>query len=111
MNENQKLDCYAVVELMGHLKIAGRIIETTVAGAPMLRVDVPETSNQPAFTKFFGASAVYAITPMEKDTCMRFVEDYKTDPIYEYSIERKIEFQVRKRVEEITNALPVKSDE
>jgi len=33
------LDTYAVIELMGHVTIIGRVTETTLAGAPVLRVD------------------------------------------------------------------------
>jgi len=33
------LDTWAVIELMGHVTIIGRVTETTLAGAPMLRVD------------------------------------------------------------------------
>jgi protein-disulfide isomerase-like protein with CxxC motif len=32
-------DQWAVIELMGHVTIIGRVTETTLAGAPMLRVD------------------------------------------------------------------------
>lgn len=59
------LEGWAVVELMGHQVIAGRISEVQLVGATMLRVDVPGSDNGPAYTKFFGASAVYAITPTE----------------------------------------------
>lgn len=49
---------WAIVELLGHRRIAGRVTETTVAGAPMLRVDVPD-----GFTQFYSVAAVYSITP------------------------------------------------
>lgn len=54
---------WAVVELMGHQQIAGYVTEEPIAGTPMLRVDVPETASSRPFTKFFGASAIYGITP------------------------------------------------
>ena len=33
---------WAIVELMGHRRLAGYVTETELAGAPMLRLDVPE---------------------------------------------------------------------
>lgn len=35
----EPLDTWAIVELMGHVTIIGRVSEATLAGAPMLRVD------------------------------------------------------------------------
>jgi hypothetical protein len=35
----QPLDTWAIIELMGHVTIIGRVTETTLAGAPMLRID------------------------------------------------------------------------
>jgi hypothetical protein len=38
-DQPQPLDTWAIIELMGHVSIIGRVTETTLAGAPMLRVD------------------------------------------------------------------------
>lgn len=36
--EPQPADTWAITELMGHVTIIGRVTETTLAGAPMLRI-------------------------------------------------------------------------
>ncbi|MBN1485620.1 MAG: hypothetical protein JXA37_12975 [Chloroflexia bacterium] len=58
---------WAIVELFGHNVIAGQVSEVTIAGGPFLRVDVPvgdQVAGDPlAYTKFFHANAIYAITP------------------------------------------------
>ena len=41
-----KLDTWAIVEIMGHTRIAGRITETTLAGGVFLRIDVPEAGDR-----------------------------------------------------------------
>ena len=64
--QSERLDTWAVCELFGHAKIAGRVSEHTIAGGAFLRVDVPAVdgaNGQQAFTRFFGVGAVYAITP------------------------------------------------
>ena len=53
--EQEKFDLWCVVELFGHSRIAGRCTEQNVAGTNMLRVDVPDTSNQPGFTRFLSS--------------------------------------------------------
>lgn len=60
----------AIVELMGHQVIAGRITEEEHVGSKLLRVDVPEVNGRPAFTKFFGSSAIYGITPTDEATML-----------------------------------------
>ena len=55
--------CWAIVDLFGHQRIAGQVSEQTLAGSTFLRVDVPETEHGPAFTRFFGGSAVYSLSP------------------------------------------------
>jgi hypothetical protein len=56
---------WAILELMGHRRIGGRISEATVAGAPFVRIDVPHPQDLQAMvaTQFYSPAAVYAITP------------------------------------------------
>lgn len=64
---------YAIVEVMGHNKYIGMVEETTLAGAGVLRVDVPEVPASPgregirAFVKFFPPGSIYCVTPISKE--------------------------------------------
>ena len=58
--------CWAIVELFGHQKIAGEISSAALAGGSFLRVDVPE-GDDIAFTRFYGSSAIYSITPVSEE--------------------------------------------
>lgn len=62
------LDCWAIVELMGHQRIAGRVTERNVAGTQMLQVDVPAVGEAPAFSRLLGGSAIFAINPCDEET-------------------------------------------
>lgn len=86
MNTEQKFDLWCIVELFGHSKIAGRCTEQNIAGANMLRVDVPETTTQPAFTRFFGSSAIYSIIPVDEETCKFMAEKIQVKPIDSWNI-------------------------
>ena len=66
MSEESTFEGWCIVELFGHQQIAGKVSEKNMAGTTLLRVDVPKTSKRPAFTKFFGGGAIYAITPVEQ---------------------------------------------
>lgn len=84
--ENTKFDLWCLVELFGHSKIAGKCTEQNIAGTNMLRVDVPETKKQPAFTRFFGSGAIYAINPIDEETARFYADKLEIAPIQSYNI-------------------------
>lgn len=72
MSEEQaKFDQWAIVEVMGHKKYAGRVTEQQLAGAALVRVDVPEVKVgervHPAFTKLVGVGSIYMLTPVTEE--------------------------------------------
>jgi len=84
--EEKKFDLWCMVELFGHQKIAGKCTEQNIAGTNMLRIDVPETEKQPAFTRFFGSGAIYAINPIDEVTARYFADKLEIAPIQSYNI-------------------------
>jgi hypothetical protein len=60
---------WAILELMGHRRLGGRISEATVAGAAFVRIDVPHPQDLElvAATQFYNPTAVYAITPTTEE--------------------------------------------
>lgn len=52
-----KFEHWALVELMGHQRIAGLVSEQTIAGKGFIRVDVPKENGEIIFTRFFGPDA------------------------------------------------------
>lgn len=63
-----KFEQWAVVELFGHQVIAGMVSEQVIGGQGFVRVDVPAVNGSQAFTKFYGAGAIYAISPCDEAT-------------------------------------------
>jgi hypothetical protein len=58
---------WAILEIMGHERLAGKIFETTVAGVPMLRVEVPTTEKLPGFTRLLSGASIFSLTPVPQD--------------------------------------------
>lgn len=77
-------EAFAVVELMGHAKIAGKVTEQVIAGVAMLRVDVPKTSKRDGYTKFYSAGALYCLTPCDEATAQRAAEAFDVEAISPY---------------------------
>lgn len=92
--ETQKFDLWCVVELFGHNRISGRCTEQNIAGTNMLRVDVPETKNQPAHTKIFGAGAIYAINPVSEIVARSVAENLNVAPITVWEIRETVKKEV-----------------
>lgn len=79
--QEKKFEAWCIVELFGHAKIAGKCSEQNIAGTNMLRVDVPETKDQPAFTRFLGSGAIYAINPVDETTATIAAQSLSVAPI------------------------------
>lgn len=86
--ENQKLELFALVELFGHTRIAGKVTEQTVGSSTFIRVDVPETNSQPSFSRLLNPSAIYAINPVTELVAKEMAERIETAPIESWDINR-----------------------
>lgn len=65
---------WAVLELFGHQRIAGQVTEVPLAGTSFLRVDVPETAHREAYSRIFGAGAIYGILPCTEAQAREMLE-------------------------------------
>jgi hypothetical protein len=66
VNETQKAASYegwAILELMGHRRLAGYLSEQAIGGAAFIRIDVPGDGDAPVASQFYSGAAVYCITP------------------------------------------------
>lgn len=91
---------WCLVEIMGHKTFAGLVSELTLAGASFLRVDVPAAGQYPAFSKMFGAQAVYCITPVSEDVARMKAAALRATPVDVWDLPEEI----RRRL--MTPALP-----
>lgn len=89
-----KFETWAIVELFGHNKIAGLCSEQNIAGSNMLRVDVPETSRTPGFTRFLSAASIYAINPCDEAVSRYFAEQLQVKPIEIWDINKFLRKQL-----------------
>jgi hypothetical protein len=84
--EDQKFEEWAIVELMGHVTLAGLVSEQSLAGTALLRIDVPTTENQPAFTKLVGGGAIYAITPTTEEIVRAAANRLSVRPVTQWVV-------------------------
>jgi hypothetical protein len=91
MEITEKFESWAIVELFGHNKIAGKCSEQNIAGNNMLRIDVPETDKNPAFTRLLGHAAIYAINPVTEEVAIHWAKMLQSAPISAWDVREFME--------------------
>lgn len=79
---------WAIVELMGHRRLGGRVGEAEAYGAKLLRLDVPKTgtSDEWIATQFYGGSAIYCVTPCDEETARRVAASNQPAPVHHWQL-------------------------
>lgn len=83
---------HAIVEIMGHVRLAGRVSEAQQYGAVMLRVDIPEVpaagaaAAVPGFTRFYGGGAIYSVTPTTEEIAVAFTRRARPVPVQRFDL-------------------------
>lgn len=84
--KQEGFDAWALVEIMGHKRLAGRVCEHVIAGQAFVRVDVPEVVDGDgeaiaAFSKFIGPGSIYAITPIAEEIARQMARSLSERPV------------------------------
>jgi hypothetical protein len=77
-------DHWAIVEIFGHVRLAGRVTEATIGGCAFVRVDVPAVDGEAAYTRLYGQGAIYSITLVTEDTARRAAAQVREQPLTIY---------------------------
>ena len=69
---------YAAVEIFGHRRHVGRVIEVEQFGTKMLRIDVPKDGDfeKGYVSHFYGGASIFSIVPTDMATVKRANEPY-----------------------------------
>jgi hypothetical protein len=94
---NEAPELWAVVDLFGHQRIAGKVSEYSL-GEIFIRVDVPSVNGTPGFTRLFGAKAIYSISFVDRDVALAVAEKLGVVPVMPYDVASLIADAVRDRL-------------
>ena len=95
--EKNTFDQWAIVEIMGHQRFAGRVTEQSVGGCNFVRVDIPAIDDKQAFTKLFGQASIYCITPVDEETAKAAAGQFNQQPVEEWSARRMLGIEATNR--------------
>jgi len=88
MSDNtERFECWGIVDLFGHQRVAGRISERAIGGGNLLQVDVPQADDS-FRTVFYGTSAIYALHVTDEAAARACAKVSGTRPTYAWELER-----------------------
>lgn len=81
---NGTFDQWCILELMGHVRLAGRVTEESLFGTALGRIDIP---NGDGFTtQYFGGSSVYRITPTTEEVARLVAVGNQPEPVHRWEL-------------------------
>ncbi len=87
---SETFDSWAIVELMGHVKMAGRLTEEERFGSKLGRLDIPGHDGAWSAVYFNGAS-VYRLTPCTEEAARIVAKRAQPEPVHQWEIPKQIE--------------------
>ncbi len=94
MSAAEEFATWAIVELMGHRRLAGFVSEATLGGAAMLRLDIPAAgpvapdASPWSASQFYSGAAVYCITPTTEEIARAVAARAQPSPVARWELKR-----------------------
>ena len=85
MSEGTAYEGPAVIELMGHRRLAGYVSEAQMYGTTLLRIDVVQGEGSTA-TQFYGGASIYALTPTTEEMVERIAGSNRVEPVQRWEL-------------------------
>ena len=87
----ETFESWAIVELFGHARIAGKVSEASIGGCSFVRVDVPNDHEEGfKYTRYFGNGAIYALNPVDEKIARVAATSIDAEPVNVYSLQRAL---------------------
>lgn len=77
---------WSILELLGHRRLAGFVREVELAGAGMLRIDVPGPDGETVATQLYNPSAVYGLTPVTEAIARAVARQNQPEPVQRWEL-------------------------
>lgn len=79
------LACWAIVDLMGHLRLAGKLTEEERFGAKMGRLEIPQADGS-FRTEWFGGASVYKISAVTEEVARGYAQQNPSPPVSPWDV-------------------------
>lgn len=83
-NKSEAFDQFAILEIVGHRRLGGRVREATIGGIPLIRIDAFRDGAGPV-TQYYGPSAIFCLTPATEEAA-RMAGRFEAPVSYEVDV-------------------------
>lgn len=83
---DDKFEGWAILELMGHRRLGGFVTETEMAGAGVLRIDVPGEGDEVYATQFYSPGSMYCLTPTTEEAARAVAVRNRPEPVHQWEL-------------------------
>lgn len=90
MSETATYEGWAILELMGHRRLAGQVSEVEIAGSKMLRIETPGPN---PVTQFYSSAAIYCLTPTTEEVARAIAETNRPTPVSPFELPLRAEYR------------------
>lgn len=87
-------EMWGILELMGHVRLAGKITEEERFGGKLGRIDIPNKDGG-FTTQFFNASSIYRLTPTSEETAFQVAVNCQPTPVHSWELPKSIAAPLR----------------
>lgn len=106
----REIERWAIVEKLGHKRLAGKLREVDFAGSKLGLIEIPETKIDgkivvPGWSHMFHGSVVYGITLVEESVARSVAEADRQSPVKAFELSDAIESMNRRELSKILNRI------
>ena len=80
-----QFDEWAILELMGHRRLAGKVTDAVIGGGAFLRIDVPGDDGKFS-TQYYSPGSVYCITPTSEEVARAVAKQSQPAPVQRWEL-------------------------
>lgn len=92
--ERESFEGWAIVELMGHVRVAGYVRQEEICGQALLRVDIPGSAGWVAelrtclgpTTQYYHPNALYCLTPTTEEIARAVAKRSQRPPVQRWEL-------------------------
>jgi hypothetical protein len=82
-----KFEEWAILELMGHRRLAGKVTESAIGGGSFIRIDMPMKDGSQS-TQFYSPGSIYCITPTTEEIARTMSMAYQPEPVNQWEFKQ-----------------------
>ena len=86
---SEPFECWAILELMGHVRVGGKVSEEERFGVKMGRIEIPNAEGG-FTTTYFGGTSVYRLTPCGEAEARAVAARSQPQPVHVWEMPRAL---------------------